>query len=70
MVAWYEMVDLSWGETREKVVSWLRDTGAWDRGGFEESSPEELVDDKRRVYDEGYGWKEAAQEAKSVIEQH
>lgn len=70
MIAWYEMVDLSWEETREKVVSWLRDTGAWERGGFEESSPEELVDSKRRVYEEGYGWKQAAQEAKSVIEHH
>ena len=70
MVAWYEMVGLSWPETRENVVEWLRESGAWDRGGFEESSPEELVDAKRHVYDEGYGWKEKGQAAKRIIERH
>ncbi|MWV63545.1 hypothetical protein GRS48_01715 [Halorubrum sp. JWXQ-INN 858] len=70
MVAWYEMVGLSWPETKENVVEWLRDSGAWDRGGFEESSPEELVEKKRHVYDEGYGWKEKGQAAKRVIERH
>ena len=70
MIAWYEMVDLTWGETKENVVSWLRESGAWDRGGFEESSPEELVENKRPVYDAGYGWKQAGQEAKAVIDRH
>ena len=70
MIAWYEMVGLSWPETRENVVEWLRTSGAWDRGGFEESSPEELVDSKRHVYDQGYGWKEKGQAAKRVIERH
>jgi hypothetical protein len=70
MVAWYEMVGLSWPETRENVIEWLRQSGAWDRGGFEESTPEELVDAKRHVYDEGYGWKEKGQSAKRVIERH
>ena len=70
MVAWYEMVGLSWPEARENVVEWLRESGAWDRGGFEESTPEELVDAKRHVYDEGYGWKEKGQAAKRVIERH
>ena len=70
MIAWYEMVGLSWPETRENVLEWLRASGAWDRGGFEESSPEELVDNKRHVYDQGYGWKEKGQAAKRVIERH
>ncbi|MDR5672814.1 Uncharacterized protein AArcCO_3018 [Halalkaliarchaeum sp. AArc-CO] len=70
MIAWYEMVGLSWAETKENVVEWLRTSGAWDRGGFEESSPEELVESKRHVYDAGYGWKEKAQAAKRVIERH
>ncbi|RBI63288.1 hypothetical protein DMJ13_01740 [halophilic archaeon] len=68
MVAWYEMVGLSWEETRENVVEWLRDSGTWNRGGFEESSPGELVDEKRHVYETGYGWKEKAEAAKSVID--
>ncbi|TQQ80759.1 DUF7474 family protein [Halonotius roseus] len=70
MIAWYEMVDLSWPETKENVVTWLRESGAWDRGGFEESSPEELVESKRHVYESGYGWKQAGQEAKAVIDRH
>ncbi|MFC7097084.1 DUF7474 family protein [Halobaculum marinum] len=70
MVAWYEMVGLSWQETRQNVVDWLHTSGTWDRGGFEESSPEQLVDSKRHVYEAGYGWKEKAQAAKRVIERH
>jgi hypothetical protein len=70
MIAWYEMVDLSWPETKDNVVTWLRESGAWDRGGFEESSPEELVENKRHVYKAGYGWKQAGQEAKAVIDRH
>ncbi|MFB6091739.1 MAG: hypothetical protein ABEK02_01870 [Haloquadratum sp.] len=70
MIAWYEMVGLSWDETRANVIEWLRESGAWDRGGFEESSPEELVDEKRHVYEAGYGWKEKAEAAKRVIDRH
>ena len=70
MIAWYEMVGLSWAETKENVVAWLRDTGTWERGGFEEASPEELVEKKRHVYEAGYGWKEKAASAKRVIERH
>lgn len=69
MVAWYEMVGLSWEETRERVITWLEESGTWARGGFEESSPGELVDGKRHVYDQGYGWREKAEAAKRVIEQ-
>ena len=70
MIAWYEMVDLSWPETKDNVVTWLRESGAWDRGGFEESSPEKLVENKRHVYEAGYGWKQSGQEAKAVIDRH
>jgi len=68
LIAWYEMVGLSWEETRERVVRWLRESGTWDRGGFEEATPEELVDAKRHVYEQGYGWKEKARAAKAVID--
>ena len=68
MLAFYEMVGFTWEETREKVVEWLRESGSWARGGFEESSPEEVVDNKKHVYDEGYGWMEKAQAAKRVID--
>ena len=68
LVAWYEMVGFSWEETREKVVEWLHESGTWARGGFEEATPEELVDSKRHVYDAGYGWKEKAEAAKRVID--
>ncbi len=68
LIAYYEMVGLSWEETRETVIEWLHESGTWDRGGFEESRPGELVDEKRHVYEEGYGWKQAAREAKAVID--
>ena len=68
IIAFYEMVGLSWEETREQTIEWLHDSGTWNRGGFEEDTPEELVDSKKHVYEEGYGWKQAATEAKAVID--
>ncbi len=68
LIAYYEMVGFSWEETRELVLDWLEESGTWARGGFEESSPAELVDKKRHVYEEGYGWKEKATAAKRVID--
>jgi hypothetical protein len=68
LIAFYEMVGLSWEESRERVLEWLHESGTWDRGGFEEDSPEELVDSKRHVYEQGYGWKEKARAAKGVID--
>jgi hypothetical protein len=70
MIAWYEMVGFSWRETRENVIAWLERSGAWARGGFDETTPAELVDDKQHVYDAGYGWKEKAQAAKRIIDSH
>ncbi len=70
MIAYYEMVGFSWPETRDLVVEWLRETGTWARGGFEESSPEELVEKKRHVYETGYGFKEKAKAAKTVIDRN
>ncbi|MFW6449386.1 MAG: DUF7474 family protein [Halobacteriota archaeon] len=68
MIAWYEMVGLSWAETRERVLEWLERTGTWARGGFDEATPEQLVDNKRHVYEQGYGWREKAEAAKRVVE--
>ncbi len=68
MIAYYEMVGFSWEETRDLVVDWLRESETWARGGFEESTPEELLERKRHVYEAGYGWKEKARAAASVID--
>ncbi|MFB6138497.1 MAG: hypothetical protein ABEJ42_09225 [Halobacteriaceae archaeon] len=68
LVSWYESVGFSWAETREQVIEWLHDSGTWERGGFEESSPEALLRSKRHVYERGYGWRQRAEAAKRVIE--
>ncbi|WP_255198169.1 DUF7474 family protein [Halorarius litoreus] len=68
LIAFYEMVGLSWEETKEQMLVWLDESGTWTRGGFEEETPEELVDSKKHVYDQGYGWKQAGKEAKAVID--
>ena len=68
MVAYYASKGLSWEDTRRQVLQWLDRTGTWARGGFEEPSPEVLVDDKRHVHEEGYGWLEKARAAKAVID--
>lgn len=68
MISFYEMQGFDWPETRERVIEWLRESGAWDRPGWSESSPEEVVDSKRHVWAAGYGWKEKATAAKRVID--
>lgn len=68
VISWHEWREFSWEATRERVVDWLRDTRAWERGSWEESSPEEVVDSKKHVHEESYGWKEKAISAKRVIE--
>jgi hypothetical protein len=70
MIAYYEMVGFTWPETRDLVVDWLRESGTWARGGFEEPDPEELLERKRHVYEAGYGWKEKAKAAANVIERN
>lgn len=67
MIAYWEMVDFDWEKTRELALDWLDESGTWTRGSFEESSPEELIDSKKHVYSNGYGWKNAASQASSVI---
>lgn len=54
--------------SRPGDVGRLRDSGSWDRGGFDGSTPEEVVDPERPVDDEGYGGKEKSPAAKRVID--
>lgn len=68
MVAYYASKGLTWEDTRRQVINWLEESGTWARGGFEEPSPEALVDAKRHVFEEGYGWLEKAIAAKRVID--
>lgn len=68
MVAYYASKGLTWEDTRRQVLNWLEESGTWARGGFEEPTPEALVDDKRHVYEEQYGWLEKAKAAKRVID--
>lgn len=67
-ISWHEWRDFSWKETRSRIADWLRDTGAWERGSWEESSIEELLNDKQHVFEESYGWKQTAKQAESVLE--
>lgn len=66
-IAWHAWKDFSWEETHERVADWLRETGAWDRGSWEESSINDLLQSKRHVHENDYGWSNAAQQAAGVI---
>jgi len=68
LVAYYQSKGIPWEETKAALVEWLHDSGTWDRGGFEESSPAELLEKKRHVYEREYGWRDKARAAKHVIE--
>ena len=67
LIAYWEWQGFSWEQTRDAALDWLETTGTWKRGSFDESSPEELVDSKKHVHQNSYGWKTAAQEAATVI---
>lgn len=67
MVSWCEFSGFSWEQTQDRVRQWLRRTGGWERGSWEERSIDELLQKKKHIYDNSYGWKKAAQEAAAVI---
>lgn len=68
LISWHESHGFSWAETKDRLLTWFEQTGTWSRGGFEESSPEQLIESKKHVYDSGYGWFDKAQAAKQVID--
>ncbi len=67
LVAYFSNMGLSWQETKSQMLDWFNRTGTWDRGGFEEDSPEEVIEQKRHVWAEGYGWQRMGNQAKSEI---
>ena len=69
LMAFYSHLDLSWEETKQELLEWYQRTGTWERGGFDEPEPEALIEKKRHIWEEGYGWKTKGQQAKQVIEQ-
>ncbi len=70
LIAFYEMIGLSWEETKRQVINWIHESDTWERGGFEENTPEELLEKNKYIYERGYGWKDKGEAAKSVIESH
>jgi len=69
LIAYFESLDLTWEQTKKQVIDWLHNSGAWERGGFKESTPEKVLDKKRHVYERDYGWRNKAKAAKRVIKQ-
>jgi len=70
LISWFANQDLSWDETKQELHDWFQDTGTWERGGFSESSKEELLEDKKHVWEEAYGWKSKGQAARRVIDNY
>jgi hypothetical protein len=69
LIAWYANQDLSWDETKQKLREWFSRTGTWRRGGFSEPSKDEVLEKKKHVWEEAYGWSSMGQAAKRQIEQ-
>jgi len=70
LISYYSYQDLSWEETREKLHDWFERTGTWGRRGFQESSIDELLNSKKHVWEEGYGWETKGKAARRVIQNH
>ncbi len=68
LISWHESKGFTWQDTRTRLLDWFERTGTWDRGGFAEESPEQILDQKKHVYETGYGWFDKARAAKGVIE--
>jgi hypothetical protein len=68
LMAYWANMGLSWHDTKTQLLDWFNRTGTWDRGGFGESSPEAVIDTKKHVWDEAYGWEKMGQKAKTEIE--
>jgi len=70
LLAFFSHIDLLWEDTKEELLEWYQRTGTWERGGFDEPTPEALIVKKRHVWQEGYGWETKGEEAKKIIDQH
>lgn len=69
MISFLNSAGLSWDETKEQVIEWLEETNSWERGSFEEQSIEQLVDKKRHVWANNYGFMDKAEAAVAIIKQ-
>jgi hypothetical protein len=68
MVSWCTLKELSWEQTVNFCTEWLRETNAWSRESWGESSISELLDDKRHVWRKDMGWGDYADVAKKEID--
>ena len=68
MVSWCELIDLDWGQTQAFVVHWLNETGRWDDESWGERSPKQLVESKQHIHENGLGWGEYPEMAKTEME--
>jgi hypothetical protein len=68
LVAWHAINGFSWEETQDRVLDWFDRTETWERGGFSEASPDEVIASKKHVHESEYGWKQKALATKHVIE--
>jgi len=68
LVSWCELIELDWEQTVAFIDHWLNETGRWDSEGWGESSPKQLVESKRHIYDRGLGWGDYPKMAKTEME--
>lgn len=70
LIAYFANQDFTWEETKNLLLDWFEETNTWDRGGFSEQSPKALIESKRHVHEEAYGWNNKGRAAKRIIDQH
>lgn len=71
LIAYFANQDLSWEQTKTKIEEWFERTGTWERGGFDShSSVDDVIEDKKHVWEEAYGWSSKGKAAARIIENH
>jgi len=68
LMAFYSHIDLTWEDTKGELLEWYERTGSWERGGFEEPSPEALLEKKKHIWRVGYGWEQKGRRAERLIQ--
>lgn len=68
MVSWCEMIEFDWDQKVNFMTDWLTETGRWESETWAESSPEQLLANKKHIHEKGMGWKNRAEAAKGVID--
>lgn len=70
LIAWYSNQFDEWELVKQQLHEWNDRTNTFERGSFSETSFEGVLEKKKHIFDEEYGWRRMGREAKQQIDQY